>query len=392
MVAFARAVHRHFYESDTDEEIAPYLEAFASGYRAWWVRDGERVRANLGVIETDLSLPGGARLPVAAVTAVGVAQTDRRRGLLRTLMAACLEEAHERGEPAAALFASEAPIYGRFGFGVTAPSSAYRIERGQVAFRDPVDVRQVVATTPERAAADWPAIHERLRGQRGGMVGVTPQLWKLSVVVDPPSWRDGATARQLVEVPGRGIALYRVRGGEDDAGRADGSVLLLQLLATDPEAEAALWQHVTDLDLTVRTLAWLRPPDDALPELVTDRHALGMRDGSPLYLRVLDLPALLSARTVAAAGEVVLEVVDPDGPAAGRYELEGAPPALDCRPTTREPDLVVPVEALAGPVLGGVRATTLAAARRIEQRRPGAAAELDRLLAVDRAPWASVTF
>ncbi len=391
IVAFARAVNRHFFESEEDDDVLPWVESLADGYRAWWTRADDLVAGNLGVIETEVSLPGGAHVPVAAITAVGVAQTMRRRGVMRGLMLACLAEAVEREEPVAGLFASEAPIYGRFGFGFAAAHLGYRIERSRVRFRDPVDVRLVEATTPEAARAAWPAMHATMRGTRGASVAKHPGLWDLGIVRDIPGWRGGASARRLVEVPGRGYASYRVKESFDGH-LPNGSVRLLELVATDPEAETALWQHVLDVDLTTTVDVAYRPVDDALAHLVTDHHALRTSESAPLYLRILDVPRVLTSRTYAVRGTSVLEVVDPLGYADGRWRLDAGPEGAVCKPTDTEPDLVVPVASLPGIVHGGVRATTFRSARRLEERTPGAAAALDRLMAVDLAPWTTAEF
>ncbi|MFP4233567.1 MAG: GNAT family N-acetyltransferase [Nitriliruptoraceae bacterium] len=392
LVAYARAVNRHFHESEEDEDVLPWVEALGgSGYRAWWVRTADLVAGNLGVIETEISVPGGAHLPFAGVTAVGVAQTMRRRGVMRDLMLACLEEAVEHGEPLAGLYASEAPIYGRFGFGVAAPGVSYRIDRSRLGFRDPVDVRLVQATTPEAAREAWPQLHAAVRARRGASVAKQAGMWDLGILRDIPGWRGGASARRLVEVPGRGYASYRVKESYDGLLPA-GSVRLLELIATDAEAEAALWQHVTDVDLTTTVDAPFRPVDDALPYLVTDQHALRLAESPPLYLRILDVPRVLTARTYPARGQAVLEVLDPLGYAQGRWRLEVDEQGASCEPTSAEADLVLPVACLPGIVHGGVRATTFLAARWLEERTPGAAAALDRLVAVDRAPWTTMEF
>src|SRR5205823_1183059 len=65
----------------------------------------------------NMSVPGGD-LPTAGVSVVGVYPTHRRRGILRSLMRTQLDDVHERGEPMAALWASEESIYGRFGYGL----------------------------------------------------------------------------------------------------------------------------------------------------------------------------------------------------------------------------------------------------------------------------------
>ena len=390
LAEFARAVNRHFHEGEEPDDLQPYLDAFATHYRAWWVHHRGRVAGNLGVIETDISLPGGTRLPVAAITAVGVAQTMRRRGLLTRLMRACLAEARDRGEPLAALFASESAIYGRYGFGVAAEHHAYNAERLRIAFREPVDVRIVEETTPDEALVAWPAIHDQLAAGRGGCVGNTPGMWRLNLAVDPPGWRDGATARRLVEVPGRGYASYRVKGAEEALLPA-GEVRVAEVYASDPTAYAALWQHLLDVDLTTRVTTWIRPVDDPLPHLLTDPLALHPAAGPPLYARILDLPRVLAERGFATTGSACIEVVDPDGPVAGRWYLDVGDEVV-CEPTAAEPDLTLPVDALAGVVFGSVLPTTLLDAGRIAEHRAGAAIDLGRLFAVDRAPWSPVMF
>lgn len=391
LLAFTQAVNRHFHGDDSEAEAEPFVRAHRRDYRAWAVRDRGRIVGNLGVIETDLSVPGGGRLPVAAVTAVGVAQTARRRGLLRALMHAAHDEAVALGEPVAALFASEHPIYGRFGYGIAAPAHRYAIKRAHVRFRDPVDTRVVVPVEVDQARATWPAIHDAWRDQRGGSVGMSAGLWELALEVDPPSWRGGGTARQLVEVPGRGYARYRLSNGYDD-GLANGEVSVIELVALDPEAEAALWQYLCDLDLTARITLDLAPPDDALVAMVTEPMALGMRPGPLLHTRILDVARVLTARSYTAADELVLAVRDAAGYAAGTVRLSAGPQGAACEPTTAAPELSLDVEDLSAVWLGGVRTTQLVAAGRVQEHGSGAAARLDRLFHVPRAPFTSHVF
>src|SRR3990172_2226538 len=63
---------------------------------------------------------GGALTPTAGITLVGVWPTHRRRGILRELMTRMLAQARDRGEAVTSLFASQAAIYGRFGYGMAA--------------------------------------------------------------------------------------------------------------------------------------------------------------------------------------------------------------------------------------------------------------------------------
>ena len=80
-------------------------------------------------------IPGGL-IRAAGVTLVGVLPTHRRRGILRRLMQAQIDDIHERGEPMAYLWASEDALYGRFGYGIASFSGNVEIPRDRAAFHD----------------------------------------------------------------------------------------------------------------------------------------------------------------------------------------------------------------------------------------------------------------
>ena len=85
--------------------------------RTWAAYDGERIRGTFRSWATELTVPGGARLPAAAVSAVTVMPSHRRQGILRRMVAAEHGAARERGEAFGLLYAAEYPIYRRFGYG-----------------------------------------------------------------------------------------------------------------------------------------------------------------------------------------------------------------------------------------------------------------------------------
>jgi predicted acetyltransferase len=390
---FARAVGAHFFEDESEERQQRWVDRIVSSdqYSAWVVRDGAQIVGNLGVHLVDLSVPGGARIGNAAVTAVGVAQTHRRRGILRTLMTACLDEAAERGDPVATLYASEAAIYGRFGFGVCTQTLRFRIDRG-VTFRDPVDPTLVRPLPVDEALEAVRPVFEGLRDQRASVGFGGQGRWELSFVDDPPDARDGMSARRLVHVPGRGYATYRIKGDWDDF-TPKGTVHVRDLVATDPEAEAALWQHVCDVDLTTRVEAWLRAVDDPLPQLLVDQARTRPSFDPPVYSRLLDVPAALQARTYGLEARTVFRVHDATRDQTGTFRLEVGPDGASCQKAgDREPELELDIETLSSVWLGGVRTTQLLDARRVVEHRPGAAAAFDRLLATDRAPWTPFMF
>src|SRR5437868_5640303 len=116
---FGRALYgigQYFGGPPTEEQLERFTHVLPVERMHAAFDDGEIV-GGAGAFPFQLSVPGGS-LPCGGVTVVGVYPTHRRRGVLRAMMRAQLDDVHARGEPLAALWASEAQIYGRYGYGM----------------------------------------------------------------------------------------------------------------------------------------------------------------------------------------------------------------------------------------------------------------------------------
>ena len=80
--------------------------------------------------------PGGAPVPINCISAVGTLPEYRRRGLLRKMMTRTFAESRARGECVAALWASMAAIYQRYGFAETTRQRCYTVDSVDVQFVD----------------------------------------------------------------------------------------------------------------------------------------------------------------------------------------------------------------------------------------------------------------
>jgi len=130
-----------------------------------------------------------------------------------------------------------------------------------------------------------------------------------------------------------------------------------------------------------------------LPYLVTDARAVKFTSRNDfVWVRVLDACGALAGRAYGTEGRLVLDVVDTLGLTQGRVALEGGPDGASCAPTTKDPDLTVPVDVLGSLYLGGVAARTLALAGRLDEHRSGAVATADAMFRTSRAPWCSTWF
>jgi predicted acetyltransferase len=373
----------------TDEELTATRETTEFD-RTLAFFDGKEMVATAGIFSYEMTVPGG-RLPCGGVTRVSVLSTHRRRGLLTAMMRHQLDDMHQRGEPLAALYASEAPIYGRFGYGLATYQAAMEIERSHSTFS-----RQV-SSSGRLSMVDVPAavgafvrVWDQVRRHQPGMLGLD-ERWMRNQLVDLELHRHDASPHYRVlyqtgDSPS-GFAIYRLKLDWDASG-PNGTLRLEMLIAATADAYAALWRHVLDVDLMARVSAEMRPVDEPLRFLLADSRQPKTRVEDGIWLRLVDVAAALAGRRYAVEGRLVLRVRDEFCPwNDGRVELSGGPSSADCRRSEANPDLELSAADLAALYLGGNRFRTLFEAGRVQELRPGAVARADLMFATDRAPW-----
>jgi predicted acetyltransferase len=289
----------------------------------------------------------------------------------------------ERGEPVSALHASEATIYGRFGYGIASRHLRMSLPRGS-ALRDVEgadDVRLRFDTAdPDRHADLVGDCYEAARRERPGMVSRDSPAHRRRMFEDPPAHRrDGAeTLRILIAEDGpgkvRGYALFRRKTVWNGA-LPNGTVAVRELVAHDPATARALWGRLLDLDLMGTVRLDERPTDDPLLHLLVDPRGPQPTLTDGLWVRLVDLPTALSARRYTCDVEVVLEVRDELLPAnAGRWRLTAGPDGARCEPTRAAAQVELDIRELGGAFLGANTLGGYAAAGLVRALDPGTAA------------------
>ena len=393
-LAYGRAMETVFLERLDDDRIRHWAAVCPTNrFLAVTGTDDRDHVGTAGIIPMTISMPWADPVPVAGVTAITVRPDHRRRGVLRAMMEQLLDDAVDAGEPLATLFASEGTIYGRFGFGPSAPAHTLRLQREALATIDG-DVGLVELVDADTARDRFPAVEAAHARLRGGAMQRTPAWWSMWLDNDRDADPDGEHGpRWHAWVPERGYVVFRASSGAWADRRPDGHLKVVDLRACDAEAEAALWSFLAAVDLVTTIDAPSRPVDDAVRFLVANEADVDVRAAMPLWSRLVDLPAALTSRGYDTADRVVFDVTDDQLLAnTGRWLLDAGPDGAACQPTDAASDVVLSTSTLATLFLGGYRATTLADAGRL----PGTAADvvrrLDRLFDVPRAPWTSFEF
>ncbi|MEU2059323.1 GNAT family N-acetyltransferase [Streptomyces sp. NPDC013455] len=380
--------------STEERELDKSLTEFDRSLAVW---DGETLVGTSGAFSFRMTVPGGAVVPTAGVTMVSVAATHRRRGVLTSMMRRLLDDARAKGEPLAALFASEPAIYGRFGYGAATFQLDAEIDTGRVTLALPAgtDEVRVRYAPPADVLEHCETVYAALVPRRPGMLARQPG-WERTALLDPESEREGASALQCVVAERGGVitgyARFRTKMGWGPSGH-DGTVTLEDLAALDPASEAALWRFLFGIDLMTTLKVRSRPVDDAWQHLVSDTRRCLPRSRDAGYVRLVDVGAALSARTYLTPVDVVFEVEDAFCPwNAGRWRLTGDQKGASCERTADAADLAVSVRELGAAYLGGVSLLSLAAAGRVRELRPGALAETSVAFGSPVAPWLSHGF
>ena len=353
-----------------------------------------------------LSVPGLQMLPAAGVTFVAVMPTYRRQGVLSSLMRRQLADVRDRGEPLAILWASEAVIYGRYGYGRASWHLDFTLRRGEgglAAGRGAPaggGLRLRIAE-PEAALPELAKVYDAVLASRPGMFGRNDAWWR-NAIFDPAERRHGASPLRCLlaeDASGpRGYALYA--GVDTWTGFLPENVLTVrELMAADPAASAALCTDLLSRDLTTEFRLPHRPVDDPLLYQLADPRRTRPKLNDNLWVRIVDLPRALAGRRYSCPVDVVLEVRDETLPAnAGRWRLSttttapGGGLAASCVPTSSPADLALDVTELGAAYLGGTRLGALAGSGLVTELRPGATRQLSAALTWDPAPWCPMVF
>ena len=386
-----QAIGQYFGQEPPQEEMERFARVLPFE-RLLAARDDGTIVGGAGGFPFTMSVPEGA-IACAGTTVVGVYPTHRRRGVLRAMMRAHLDDTHERGEAIAALWASEETIYGRFGYGRAAFAGEIALPRERVDFARPLERRGSVRFVDADEVLElFPPLWDGLARERPGVHARTRDWWELRIVRDSPERRHGGGPKRfaLLEVGGSpaAYAIYRHHMSWAE-GSTSGRVQVLEAIGADAQATAEMWRYLLDIDWVATIESSLIPPDHPLFFLLAEPRRMKYRMGDSLWVRLIDVGAALSARAYATDDELVFDVHDAFCDwNTGRWRLAGG----SAERTDADADLRLDVRELGSAYLGGIGFVQLAQTGAIEESTPGALARADRMFRHSLHPWGPEIF
>ena len=359
----------------------------------------DRIVGTGGADSYSLTVPGGATVPMAGVAYMTTSVTHQRQGAFSRMMAQIHETAIERGDIVSGLWASQSHLYSRFGYGLAVNSYDWEIDPSFGAFTHSPVVSsdesdgQVYFVDADEAAAMLPGIYDQMHKQTIGSVNRNEGRWRYELF-DEERVRGGASGLffAICEEAGEqtGYVAYRMRRvGDSDMGTLE---VTEQVSVTDT-AHATLWRFLLNFDLVGKIVAVNRPSDDPLWWMLSDPRRLDRKSHDALWVRLLDIPKALEARTYNADGRLKIGIVSESQPAsAGTYVLEIDDSKASVKKTTDKPDVIMNPADLAAIYLGGVTPGPLVEAGRIDAITTGSVAKLHGMFSTDSAPWCAHYF
>ena len=389
----ASAIGHYFGWVPSEEEVERFSQALPLE-RMHATFDGKEIVGGAGVFPFEMTVPGGP-VQCAGVTVVGVLPTHRRRGLLSRMMRVQIDDIHERGEPFAALWATEATIYVRYGYGLASLTHEVRLPRTWAALRAGTPPRngQVRLVEHEEAAKAFSRLYDKVRRETPGFLSRSKTWWENRRLRDDPSRRPpgaGPLNHALFELDGRpsGYALYRLVQSEEN-GDWKRRLRVVEALGIDAAATREIWRFLLEVDWTHEIVAALLPTDHPLIHLVGRPDHLGLQADAGLWVRLVDVGASLSARRYRSDSRITFEVRDSFCP-----WNDGTWTVADgvAKRSSRRPDLRLDVQSLGAVYLGGFSFAQLSRAGLVEEASRGGLARADAVFASDRAPWCPEIF
>jgi predicted acetyltransferase len=348
--------------------------------------DDGRLIGCTGEYDLNFTVPGGATLDMPGVTWVSVSPTHTQRGVLRSLMQAQLRRYRDEGAVASTLTASQGGIYERFGYGPATLVRGFEIDPRAAQFRAPIDASSVWIATQEEARARLPEIHERWRVQFPGGIGRSQARWQ---TILESAEQEGRHTMFLLHEDGY-IGFTALMDFEQ---RLPHNVATITEYATvTASAHAALWKALLSMNLYSCIESRMMPVDDPIEHLLVDaRQARTRWITEHTWVRPIDVPALLAARTYALEFDAVWEVRD-ELFGDARYRIAAGPEGAKVTRTEHTPDIVSDVAVLGALYFGAFRLQSFVAGGRAEVRDDALLRRVDRALLADRAPFDGTSY
>ncbi|MCY3812673.1 MAG: GNAT family N-acetyltransferase [Gammaproteobacteria bacterium] len=306
----------------------------------------------------------GNAVKLAGVSTIGTQPEHRRQGLVRRIHTRAFGEMRDAGQNVAALWASQAAIYQRYGYAMTTVLRRYTVDTVDIRFHDDDEGDGRVARVDLDEAYDVvKGVYIQFIADRMCYLHRAKALWLQNalepVEADGPIWV--AVCYDADDEP-QGYVIYTLRAGKVDHAARGQELVVRDLAWLTPDAYRSLWRFIASHDLVGRVRWNNAPADDPAFEYFMEPRLLNTEDREGAWFRIVDVVGALTERGYDEEGELTIGLAaDPLTPwNDGTWRLTTGADGAHMQPSNEAPEIELSSKALASLYTGFRSATELA--------------------------------
>ena len=254
----------------------------------------------------------GYAVALAGVSTVGTQPEYRRQGLLRRIQTQAFADMRDRGQSVAALWASQAAIYQRYGYAMTTVLRSYHVDTTDIGFHDGVWGSGCVERLSVNDAFDViKSIYIRFVENRTCYLHRSKALW-LQNAMEEIEGQGPIHAGVHYDEEGKadGYIIYTLRANKVDHATRGQEIIIRDMAWLSMDGYRAMWEWLKRHDLVGRVSYQTAAADDPAVDLFAEPRLLHGVDHEGIWLRVVDATGALGDRAYSSEGEITIGLTD----------------------------------------------------------------------------------
>ena len=250
----------------------------------------------------------GNAVALAGVSTVGTQPEYRRQGLLRRIQTQAFADMRDRGQSVAALWASQAAIYQRYGYAMTTVLRSYHVDTTDIGFHDGVWGSGCVERLSVNDAFDViKSIYIRFVENRTCYLHRSKALW-LQNAMEEIEGQGPIHAGVHYDEEGKadGYIIYTLRANKVDHATRGQEIIIRDMAWLSMDGYRSMWEWLKRHDLVGRVSYQTAAADDPAVELFAEPRLLHGVDHEGIWLRVVDATGALGDRAYSSEGEITI--------------------------------------------------------------------------------------
>jgi predicted acetyltransferase len=328
-------------ENEFTKQVRPEWTLFAF--------DGAKLAATFATFPFTMGANGRA-LALGGVTAVSTQPEYRRQGLIRQLMTQAFQAMREKDQSVAALWASQAAIYQRYGYALSSIKRCYSIDTVDIHFfdgdRGSLPVTRINTLEGEKIAD---ALYHEFIANRMGYLYRDKKLWQSRIFKEKKKAGPIHVAVAFEGKQSRGYMVYTMRHSKVGHGTRFQEIDVRDFAWLSIDAYRSLWSFLAKHDLVGKVSWKYAPLDDPAPDFFVEPRLLHIKNYEGIWFRIVDLAAAVEGRGYQVSDKLTLEIAGDEMCPwnNGTWQIDASPEGTKVTSTTAPPDVTLSIKAMA---------------------------------------------